>query len=107
MDIVTPKLKVPLQIQGKSAAVVEQDSDDEVVQCVIAILRTRIGTRPDDAEMGVPDFAFHQNGADLDVIRATLLKYEPRAKTLSDQEIEDLVATVSLEVATTTEGSNG
>lgn len=105
-DIVTPKLKVPFEISGKSAAVVEEDSDEEIVQCVIAILRTRPGSRPDDSQMGVPDFAFRQDGADLEVIRAALIKYEPRAKTITDQELVDLVATVSLGVLTTTEEVN-
>lgn len=106
-DIVTPKLKVPIEISGSSAAVVEQDSDDEVIQCVTAIMRTRPGTRPDDSQMGVPDFAFRENGADIEAIRAVLVKYEPRARTMTDQELVDLIATVSLRVLTTTEEIHG
>lgn len=107
MKPVTPKLQVPFEIEGSSAAVIEQDSDDEVVQCVIAVLRTRMGTRPDDGEMGIPDFAFGQDGADLDAIRSVLVRHEPRANTVADQTLEDLIATVSLEVETTAEDTHG
>ena len=102
-DITTPQLKVPFQMSGSKMAVVEQDSDDDVVQCVTAIMRTRTGTRPDDPLMGVPDFAFSENGADLGVIRSVLAKYEPRATIMTEQELIDLIATVTLGVETTEE----
>jgi len=102
-DITTPQLKVPFQMSGSKMATIEQDSDDDVVQCVAATIRTRPGTRPDDPLMGIPDFAFSENGADLSVIRATLAKYEPRATVMTEQELVDLIATVTVGVETTEE----
>lgn len=98
-DVLIPKLSVPLTLHGSSFSVIEQDSTEEVVQCVIAILRTTPGTRGDDPTIGIPDFAFREGGADLDVIRAVLSQHEPRANEISDQVLEELVATVSIDVA--------
>jgi predicted component of type VI protein secretion system len=94
----TPKLRVPFEIDGDRALTVGQDTDEEIQQCVIAILRTRIGSRSDLPDMGIPDFAFRQNGADLHTISAAIEEYEPRAGFTSFQELEDFLDTVHIDL---------
>lgn len=107
-DFVVPKLKVPLRVGAKGLECVEQDSDEEVLQCVEAILRTQPGTRPDDPAIGMPDFAFSENGVDPVVVRSILSRYEPRAEVMTDAELVELAETMRVQVlATTEEGTSG
>ena len=47
----SPHLKVPFQIVGPRAQVLEQDTHEEIAQCVEVILRYPLGVRLD-----LPDF---------------------------------------------------
>lgn len=91
--------------RGKSSAlVVDQDSTDEVVQCVLAILRTRLGQRQLGEDMGIPDYTFADDTEDYEEILTALTEWEPRALTaMSVEELEDVIRKVHLEV---TRGSN-
>ena len=92
-----PKLRVPFAIVGSSAVVVEQDSPEEVQQCTVAVLRSTPGLRGDFPDMGLPDFAFAEGGADLPVIDSQLDTYEPRSALLSGKTLDGLIETVRLE----------
>jgi hypothetical protein len=78
----TVRLKWPLELAGSSLATVEQDSDEDIVQCSKAILRHRAGDRTDIPQMGVPDFTFSERPLDLDAAQEVLRRHEPRADTL-------------------------
>lgn len=75
----TPHLAFPLDLSAGSAAVTEQDSLDEIVDCVEVILLTPRGTRDDQPDFGLADPTFRMNGVDLSEIEGTVSQWEPRA----------------------------
>jgi len=88
MAPIVPKLRVPFQISGNKAEVIEQDSDEEIAQCVEAVLKTVIGTRIDRSEFGVPDLAFRTAPGSLPaVVRKAVERWEPRADVALIEEI--------------------
>jgi phage baseplate assembly protein W len=73
-----PHLAFPLRLDGGSFAVVEQDTVEDVRQCVHVLLRTPLGIRPLAPEVGVDDPTFTE-GVDGDALAAQLEEQEPRA----------------------------
>lgn len=101
MAITTPKISFPfhLRANGQSAVVVEQDSDDEIVDCVETLLSTEEGSREELPAYGIDEQVFLQGGVDLDVVMATVARWEPRALVvLEADEIEALVQRVRVKV---------
>lgn len=73
-----PHLAWPLQLAPDgSLQAVEQDTVDEVRQCVHVLLHTPPGARPLAPETGVEDLAF--TAIDPDELAAALQDQEPRA----------------------------
>jgi phage baseplate assembly protein W len=64
---------------SNKADVIEQDSPEEVNQCVEIILRYPRGYRVDLPEFGIRDQSFLQNGPDLNEIHSAIARWEPRA----------------------------
>jgi len=87
-----PKLKVPLNFSAGAAAIVEQDSQDEIAQCVVALLRTEIESRVERMEYGIVDPTFR--GVVREEIREIIAHWEPRAE-LTIEGAEDLDELVS------------
>lgn len=86
---------VPGQSKRMSAAVTEQDSMDEIADCVLAILLCPQGFRVELPEFGIPDPAF--TDVDLEQLREQIEEWEPRADAeLSDGHIGELVAQVQV-----------
>lgn len=73
-----PHLAVPFRIIGGAAVVVEQDSDDHVMQGVEAILRYRPGHRIDLPEFGTREQAHRQGGANLVELADAVERFEDR-----------------------------
>ena len=96
----TPKLKIPLALEGDGLAAVEQGSVDEVAQCVYAIVATPIGTRIDDLDFGIEEPTFEQLPLDVTEMLAQVNTYEPDAQVEIAQEVEELAGLVTVEVAT-------
>lgn len=95
-----PHFKFPFQLasDGVRAQAVEQDSDDEILDCVVVLLSTTQGERIEIPEYGVRDQAFRQNGVDTAHILAQIRRYEERANiNLDPDAIQDLVQRVSVE----------
>lgn len=92
-----PHFRYPFTIDG-TAAVVEQDSLDEVTQCTYAVLATEAGARQEEPEFGCPDPAFLQFGADVEDMEAAVQQWEPRASLLSEAAWDDLIETVTEKV---------
>lgn len=74
----TPHFAVPLRLDRTGRfATVEQDSPDEIAQCVAACLATPEGSRVEAPDYGSPRTDFHVgNLADL---VAAVAEWEPRA----------------------------
>jgi phage baseplate assembly protein W len=83
----------------QGAATVEQDTVEDVTQCVYAVLATEIGERQEEPEYGVVDMAFLQGGADLEEIQTAVTEWEPRARLLSEDSWDGLVQTVTERVS--------
>jgi len=75
-----PHFKLPFRF-GKDghADVVEQDSTDDVKQCVEAIMRTPQGFRLEIPGFGIEDPNFIENGPDEISLRRAIDAWEPRA----------------------------
>jgi phage baseplate assembly protein W len=93
-----PKFDIPFTVSGGKAVVVEQDSDEEIVDCVYAILATERGERAEEPTFGLPDPAFREAGADLDQIRSVAEEWEPRARTLTESDFDGIVQKVRVSV---------
>lgn len=95
----TPKLKIPLALEGGALATVEQGTVDEVAQCVYAIVATPLGSRIDDLDFGIEEPAFEELPLDVTEMLAQVNTYEPDAQVSVAQEIEELAGRVVVEVA--------
>jgi phage baseplate assembly protein W len=91
-----PKLKVPFNISSTKADVVEQDSADEVFQCVGALIRTDLGSRIDEPEYGIQDQTFKEQ---LDDLFGAIEEWEPRAMAvLAEDELDGFIRSVFINV---------
>ena len=69
-------------------AVVEQDSNEDVANCVEAIVRTRPGDRDELPAFGIADPLFQQVPIDTDLLVDQVEEWEPRARARACAEPE-------------------
>lgn len=94
-----PQFSLPFRLDGSGDfAVNEQDTIDEIADCVQAVVRYPLGYRIEKKDFGVPEQEFREGGADRAVIQAQLDRWEPRADAIVDTELDDLVARVRIQV---------
>ena len=90
-----PHFSLPFRFNGTppGAAVVEQDSLDDIACCVISVLVCPVGFRVELPEFGVPDptFALH---VDVDDIRERVEEWEDRSTVLFNQYPDELDALI-------------
>lgn len=82
-----PHLAVPLRVLNGQWAVVEQDTEEEVAQCVRNILAFERGYRVEDPDFGITDPTFQTMPIDTGDIAQALDDYEERAQVDIFQEI--------------------
>jgi phage baseplate assembly protein W len=100
MPVDTPHFDLPFRF-SKHAICAEQHSQDDVENCVEAIIRTEIGARETLVGFGIPDQTFTEIPLDMDIIRQQIYDWEPRAQVvLSEQLIDQLTDQITTEVAT-------
>lgn len=98
-----PRIALPYRIVAGSPVVVEQDTLDDIAGCVETILRFPKGSRLELPDFGLPDQTFRERGVDVDAVRSTLERWEPRAGVLveqDDQALAEMVAAVTVSVST-------
>ena len=81
--VVNPHLRLPLQFTGVNggALVNEQDTPEDIIDCIKAIIAYPIGTRHDMPEFGIPDLLFKQQGATkIQQLRDAIIEWEERAQ---------------------------
>lgn len=94
-----PKLRVPLEFGTAGFRTVEQDSEDEIAQCVYGLIATPLGSRLEDPELGVEDPTFEQGGPNFSEWQAAAAAFEPRAAALlTSSQLEEGVANVVVQV---------
>ena len=86
-----PHLSVPLKLRGERFSAHEQNSDEEVGQCVESILRTPIGSRLSVPQFGIPTLEFSPNEDHIPEIINAITLWEPRAQEIITETGETLV----------------
>lgn len=100
--LMIPHFDFPFRFVNSTAAVVEQDSLEDITNCVTAIAATVQGERIERPSFGIPDPTFDRQPLDLQGILQAVTDGEPRAHTLIDQapdRIDQLIAHITLSVA--------
>lgn len=100
MPVAMPHLRLPFSVVNGRAQVVEQNSIEEVTQCVLACLSTPYGSRQDAPEYGIDAGLFSKQSIrqDISPILAAVEEAEPRARLLGSVELESLVRRIVIEV---------
>lgn len=98
MPVEVPHFDYPFRFgQGGHAVCVEQDSDADIRNCVVAILKTPIGARLDLGDFGAPDQVFREGGINTDQLLSVLRRWEDRAEyTMTLQQLVGLAQTVTV-----------
>ena len=91
-DIETPHFSLPFRFGGINGGVVlnEQDSENDIVDCIKCIIAYPEGSRADEPEFGIPDLLFKQRSSDsLALLQEAILAWEPRSSPSTVEERED------------------
>jgi uncharacterized protein CbrC (UPF0167 family) len=102
-DVDVPHFDLPFQLGRDGATVVEQDSIEDVANCVVAIFLTHVGWRDEVPAFGVQDFAMRRQPIGEDDINNLISAQEPRAgivvnerRDSSDRMIDHINVGVSI-----------
>jgi hypothetical protein len=98
-----PHFALPFRFDAGAAAVVEQDTTDEIMTCALAVLLCPVGARMELPAFGIPDPTFSEANVDAGVIAAALTTWEPRAQQVVESNpdaLDDLVAHVTVRLNT-------
>jgi phage baseplate assembly protein W len=96
-----PHFALPFRFVDGRAVVNEQDSYEDVRDCVRAIVSFPQGSRIELPEFGIPDQTFRENGVDAASVRAAVQRWEPRADATAQADNQDLyvlISTLNLEL---------
>jgi phage baseplate assembly protein W len=85
-------------IGREGAAVVEQDSPDDIAACVYRIAVCPQGFRDDRPAFGRPQLPFKPVPLDLAALEAAITFWEPRADLTATQQIEAVTGGVAVEI---------
>lgn len=104
-EVDTPHFALPLRL-GKNGHVFlnQQDTGDDILDCVKAIIAYPIDVRKDMPEFGIPDLLFRQqSGAIIEQVRQAISDWEDRATTevegepaITDQMISNLLVSIGV-----------
>ena len=99
-----PHFDLPFTFVGSANAnVVDQDTLEDISNCVEAIVRTVIGQRQELPDFGIPDPTLQLQPVYRPDILAQVSAWEPRAVVAFDQHpdlLDSLIADVTLRVST-------
>lgn len=90
MAILVPHFDLPFRLNGTSFAVVDQDSERDISNCVETIVRTPYGFRNDNPDFGLDDHTFDNQPLNKNAIITQIENQEPRS-TIVITETMDLV----------------
>jgi len=85
--VTAPHFSYPFRFASPGVAVNEQDSADEIADCVLAILLCPLGYRVELPTFGIPDPTFSTPEVDVDSLQAAVDVWEPRATTTVSQTL--------------------
>lgn len=95
MAVDVPHFSLPFRFEADNmgnlhASVNEQDSPEDIADCVQGILSCPLGFRLELPDFGVRDQTFSSPGASIDDIQAAIALYEPRADVLIEEDPSQL-----------------
>lgn len=104
MSTFIPHFDLPFRLDGLGhAKVVDQDTIEDVTNCVAAILHTFKGQRDEVPSFGIDDPTFELQPLDLGAIVDAVIQQEPRAAMMMTQHpdqfnqlVAEIIATVTL-----------
>jgi phage baseplate assembly protein W len=98
-NVPVPHFAIPFVFDhDHHARVNQQNSADDVVACVQAILRTYKGKRLYVPNFGIDDPTFAIEPININAIQRAIETNEPRAAVVLGQEVDRLIDTVMVEV---------
>lgn len=104
MTPLVPHISMPFRFNPDGTVpVVEQDSDEEIWDCVRTVVRTAKGSRLEDPDLGVIPLEFQEQPVDASQVESSVTDAEPRAITLISEFPDEFQALVDHVVIT--EGS--
>jgi hypothetical protein len=83
-----PHFDLPFVLGKGGAVVVEQDTADDVANCVIAIALTHVGWRDEVPAFGLPDFAMRKQPIGEKDISNMFGTQEPRALLVVNERMD-------------------
>lgn len=99
-----PHFSMPFRFSHGRAATVEQDSSDEVTDCVANLLRCPLGFREELHDYGISDPTFQESAINTEDMRAAIDQWEPRADAELSTNPEKLNDYIGHVIATSTFG---
>lgn len=101
-DINIPHFAYPVRFGvGGSIATVEQNSVEDVMNCVAAACKTERGSRLYVPGFGIDDPTFEEVPLDTTTLLAQIRESEPRSNNIADETITELVDTLKIGVGIT------
>lgn len=98
-----PHFALPFRFSNGAASVVEQDTSDDVLTCVLAILLCPMGYRVELPDFGLEDPTFDERAPDIRKVSRAILQWEPRADALLDttpDQLDELAHHVAVRLGT-------
>lgn len=106
----TPHFNLPFRLGAQGADVVEQDTLEDVANCVTAIVSTHIGWRDEVPDFGIPDLSMRKQPIGTSEINSMIASQEPRAVLIINErpgQSDDLIDLINIGVSTVQKKEGG
>jgi phage baseplate assembly protein W len=102
-NVDVPHFDYPFRFNANGhAAVVEQDSEEDIIACILAIIKTPLGFREDLPDFGIADPLFSEKTINIADIKSALNIWEDRADVVLEEgplTLDQLVRYVSIQMS--------
>lgn len=98
----TPHFDLPFRFHP-NVICVEQDTIEDVTNCVEILLRTDYGSRPEAPDIGVSDLTFNNQPINEDRLHDEIVASEPRAILLISERpdvFDEMIDRITIQVRT-------
>jgi hypothetical protein len=109
MAVDVPHFDLPFQLTANGAVVVEQDTLDDIANCVTAIAVTHIGWRAEVPTFGIPDVTFLRYPIGGEDINNWISNQEPRALLTVEErpdKVDQLMDYINVGVSIVSKGGS-
>jgi hypothetical protein len=104
-----PHFDLPFRLGAAGVPVVEQDTIDDVANCVVVIASTHIGWRAEVPTFGIPDLTMRKQPLGADDINTMVSAQEPRATLIVDEQpdkADNLIDRINIGVSIVSKGGS-